>query len=1046
MTKIYLAGTAVRSVDDPGREGVITNTQPRSLPSGVKYQVKWSDGYQDFVHEDELEELENLDLNDPFSLVTKGRYGRSSDLRRNLTYVHLSGRLANLVYAMGITNTDFYAHQYRPLLTLLNSPANGLLIADEVGLGKTIEAGLIWTELRARYDMRRLLIVCPAMLREKWKEELISRFGVEAEIVNATSLLDALKQPRMQLGEGKAWIISYHSARPTRLWRPDPKTPPKKPSARWLLADHFNANANEEPLLDLVVFDEAHYMRNRETTAWKLGDLLRDVSAHQVMLSATPINLHNRDLFNLLNLIDPDHFASEYDFQRLLESNKPLVSARDAVLNPSKGSAEILEHLKNAANQPLLSHSIQLTSLLNDPPTDEKLASKSYRAELGDTLEQMNMLSHVVTRTRKRDVQQHRSKREVKKEPVEMSDEEKELYYAVTEATRSYAYDRGISDGFLLATPQRQVTSCPAAIAAAWIAGGKSLVELNQDLEEEYEDENEDEDNLLSTSSSLRELLQQTLPRSIDINALRKNDTKLKRLLKVAGEFLSKNPGEKIVVFTTFRATARYLVERLNESGFAAELIWGGQAETKQSVINRFRESKTLRFLISTEVAAEGVDLQFCRVLVNYDLPWNPTRIEQRIGRIDRLGQKSDLIHIWNLYFKETIDDRIVTRLLSRLRVFEEALGESEAIVGETVRKLESALLNRPLTAEEEERSIENAAMALENLRIQREDLEKNAAHMMAHGQRVMERIDAANELSKRVTENDLFTYVRDYLTKHWTEFRFAQEGDDPNLVKIQLPANLAAKFEDFLREEGLLGKTLLSSGQMRNCRFLNRVSEKAKMGEEIINQFHPFIRYISQDLRHRNEHFYPLVAVRANGQKLPDIAAGTYAFYVRCWSFRGVREEEVLASVAIRLENSEVLDEDLSDQVLQLGRVEGTDWLGAVNELKHNKILDSLNIAEDLLDERYRNLLERKKGENADRARFQLDSVEQHLKRRMDKLRETLHAHIAMGRDSLAKATQARIDNENARMNTRRERIQEQQKINSSKNFVCAGVIKIER
>jgi SNF2 family DNA or RNA helicase len=84
-----------------------------------------------------------------------------------LTHVHLSGRLANLVYSMGVTNTEFFAHQYKPLLTLLESPADGLLIADEVGLGKTIEAGIIWTELRAREDMRRLLVVCPAMLREK---------------------------------------------------------------------------------------------------------------------------------------------------------------------------------------------------------------------------------------------------------------------------------------------------------------------------------------------------------------------------------------------------------------------------------------------------------------------------------------------------------------------------------------------------------------------------------------------------------------------------------------------------------------------------------------------------------------------------------------------------------------------------------------------------------------------------------------------------------------------------------------------------------------
>ena len=164
-------GTQVRSIDNPGREGGVTRMTPRVRPSGIFVQVKWSDGSIDLVHEDEIEEIDNLDLQDYFALVEKGRFGRANDLRRNLSYVHLSGKLANLVYSMGITNTDFYAHQYRPLLTLLDSPSNGIFIADEVGLGKTIEAGLIWTELRARLDCARLLIVCPAVLSEKWRRK-----------------------------------------------------------------------------------------------------------------------------------------------------------------------------------------------------------------------------------------------------------------------------------------------------------------------------------------------------------------------------------------------------------------------------------------------------------------------------------------------------------------------------------------------------------------------------------------------------------------------------------------------------------------------------------------------------------------------------------------------------------------------------------------------------------------------------------------------------------------------------------------------------------
>jgi SNF2 family DNA or RNA helicase len=761
----FEAGTSVRSVDNPSRQGVVTNAVRRQKPSGVHVQVRWNDGATDFVHTDELEPLDSLDLSDPFALVRAGRYGRVADLRRNLTFAHLSGRLANLVYSMGITNTEFYAHQYRPLLTLLESPANGLLIADEVGLGKTIEAGLIWTELRARFDLRRLVVVCPAMLREKWRTELRLRFGVDALIVDAAGLLQELSQPSTPSGEGRALIVSYQSVRPPRDWRPNRAEAPQRPGVRWQLADLLHDAAEQDPLIDMVVFDEAHYMRNTETAAWRLGGFLREASSYQLMLSATPINLRNSDLFNLLRLIDPEHFVSEEDFHRLIESNRPLVEARDLVLDRRSSAAQILESLQAAVSEPLLASSHQLAAILKDRPDDQRLKGPAYRAELADALERVNLLSHIITRTRKRDVEERRVKREVQREAVPMTKTERALYEAVTEATRDYALRNGISDGFLLATPQRMITSCPAAIAEAWTRGAAAVQELEEDIESEYLDETDSEAPL----ASLRETIAALVPRAVDVSDLRRNDSKFRRLMEVAGRFLKQHPSEKIVLFTTYRATARYLADRLSAEGLPARLLMGAQPQTKQEVIDEFRESAKHRVLVSTEVASEGVDLQFCRVLVNYDLPWNPTRVEQRIGRIDRLGQQAELISIWNLYFEATIDERIVSRLLDRLRIFEEALGEAEAIVGETVRRLEADLLSRPLSREEEELRIDQAAQALENLRLRREELERNAAHMMAHGQRVIERIEAARELSRRVTEDDLLVYVQDYLVRYWT-------------------------------------------------------------------------------------------------------------------------------------------------------------------------------------------------------------------------------------------------------------------------------------
>ncbi len=140
------------------------------------------------------------------------------------------------------------------------------------------------------------------------------------------------------------------------------------------LAHLLDEHAEEDPLVDLVVFDEAHYMRNPESSVHRLGEMLQKVSQQRVLLSATPINLHNDDLFHLLQLCDPEHFQYPSSFQELLLANQPLVSARDAALNPSSSAEEILTYVKGAAETDLLRNSRQLATLLEAPPTDKDLA------------------------------------------------------------------------------------------------------------------------------------------------------------------------------------------------------------------------------------------------------------------------------------------------------------------------------------------------------------------------------------------------------------------------------------------------------------------------------------------------------------------------------------------------------------------------------------------------------------------------------------------------------------------------------------------------
>ena len=216
--------TRVRLKGDPTRRGILTGrTRPGRRGNDVRYQVSFPDTTC-WVPSDQIERIP-IERESPIDLLQAGKLGHAIDLRRTLTHVRLTGRLADVIYSMEATNTDFYPYQFKPVLRFLLSPSNALLIADEVGLGKTIEAGLIWTELRSRFDLRRLLVLCPAFLRDKWQRELAQKIGVRAQIVDAGGLLGQLRDRDSSM-RGFAVICSLQGARPYRDWDdPDAKTP-----------------------------------------------------------------------------------------------------------------------------------------------------------------------------------------------------------------------------------------------------------------------------------------------------------------------------------------------------------------------------------------------------------------------------------------------------------------------------------------------------------------------------------------------------------------------------------------------------------------------------------------------------------------------------------------------------------------------------------------------------------------------------------------------------------------------------------------------------
>ena len=1042
MTSTFKPGTKVRLKGDPSHRGMISDG-PKMQGNIRKYKVFFSQEDEAYFPEYDLEVINSDDDNLYWKdSLAEGRFGRVRDLRRNLTHIHLSGRLANLVYSMDATNTDFYAYQYKPVLSFLESPSKGLLIADEVGLGKTIEAGLIWTELRARYDARRLMVVCPAMLKEKWRIELNDKFGVDATIMDAADLLQHLQhiqQDKYRVPDGKGIICSIQGLRP-------PKSGEYNAKAK--LADFLGEHLAEEPFFDLVIIDESHHLRNPESQNAKLGQLLRDVTDQLVLLSATPINLKHDDLFHQLKLLDPDSFPYKEIFPEVLAANEHLLEARTLVLNTNSDMNQIKEKLVKAQTHRLLSNNRQLADLVTSDRISNHLDERPERIKLANEIEKINLLSDVITRTRKKEVTEWRVVRRPVKCFVKLDKNgaEWKFYQLVTEAIREYAQKSGISEGFLLANPQRQVSSCMYAAAMAW----KEKDQQHEEQEEQiYEDLGYDSDDI-DSKPLITHLHNEVLPR-INSEELRRNDSKYREFRDTIVEYLKKdktNRREKIIVFSYYRKTLSYLSERLKEDEIQSQILVGGTKETKQEIIQKFRDDEDIQVLLSSEVASEGVDLQFCRILVNYDLPWNPMKVEQRIGRIDRIGQQAENINIINLLHADTIDHRIHDRLYERLRIFERALGGMEAILGEEISKLTSDLLKRPLNPEQEKERIEQTAMAIERIRHDQDQLENQASQMIAHGGYILEQVQAAHQFKKRITREDLMVYVKDYLEKYCQGFEFHQPSIDEYRFDLRLPASTTVALGSFIKKQKLHGLTRLATGEKVSCEFANKVRSIGNRNE-IISQFHPLIRFIAKQLKDQDEKFYPMVSVKLIGSKEIEMAPGAYAFFINRWEFSGIKTEEEIAVRVVNIETDELISSEKSQALINRARVEGTDWLEVNNALDMESLNSAMDKCSNSLEKDYNIEVNKRENKNMDRIAIQIKSAKNHQARKTHHYKETLEKYRSSEDPKMRgmiPPTKGKIEKIDQKFATLIEKLQsKRQLIRRRWEAICYGVILIQ-
>jgi superfamily II DNA or RNA helicase len=1031
------AGVLVRLKSDPGRKGLTTG-KTRERAGRLLIQVRFPNSVE-YIPKDQLE-IPPKRRENPLDLLDEGRLGLARDLRRAITHVRLSGRLANLIYSMEITNTDFYAYQFKPVLKLLNSATNGILIADEVGLGKTIEAGLIWTELRSRYDFRRLLVLCPAVLREKWRMELQKRFGIDAQILDAAEAHNALMDAsRDGIYASFAIISSMQGLRPRKGWDKD-DNPDKMPAS--ILCRYLKDQELENPLVDLLIIDEAHKLRNPERKTAALGRLLRKVSDYTALLSATPVHLRSSDLYQLINLVDEDTFNHPAEFENILSANAPLTTAREKVLSQKLSQHDFLDLLKKAKEHPLLQKNRQLKSLIDSPPSSKDLEQPEKRSLIAGRLDTMNILGHVVTRTRKREVKEWSVIRQPFAEKIPLTDPERIFYENVTNMVRGFCtkYDR--HEGFLLVTPQLQMCSSMPAALREW-QQRKELYIARLNEEEDYDSEEDD-----SFGPLIMEIIDK-VDQLGNLPELWENDSKFNRFNEVLQKLLKDNSIEKIIVFSRFRATLEYLNERLSKIGIPSILMMGGKEFDKDAIVKEFGSPDGPNILLSSEVGSEGIDLQFCHLMVNYDLPWNPMKVEQRIGRIDRIGQKAERVLIWNLFYRDTIDGRLYTRLLDRLHIFEYALGGLEPVIGEEIEKLTYELLSKPLTPEQEIQRIDQTAVALEtNQRIERE-LEEEAGQLVAYGDYILNQIQAARELNRWIDARDIQIYITDFFSLHYPGCQFKQLMKDQLDFEIRLSNEAKYDLEKFLKDTKLVGSTVLTRNDPTpvRCRFENKLAGGRSHYVEIINQVHPLIRFVTHNIDKNEEYSYPAVSIKLNSKHLPsEFEKVTYVFTIQKWTVRGIQEMEQLYFAAIPLGGSTVLlSEKNSERLALAGAVHGEDWLEARNLVSLELAVVCAN--EHCLaysDQRYAEYVAEMQNRNADRADIQEKTLERHLKNQLDKLLIVKAKHAQFGRESLAKATEGKIIALKNRVERKRIEIQKRRELNVSKDEICVGIVKV--
>ena len=876
----FSIGQTVALRSDPKRVGVVTSITPSNRET--RYGV-FVDGRMETLYASQLL---------PADIAPAAIGATVSELNARLSALQLAApSLANL-YSLQAGRIDFIPYQFRPVLQFIRADRPRLLVADEVGVGKTIEAGLLLRELQARRPLRSVLIVCSKALvvEEKWHREM-RRFDEEFVTLTGTDLRHCLDQTDLD-GE---WperfaraILPFSLVTENLLFGY-----PTRGGAR----SKGLATLDTPPRFDLLIVDEAHNARNTDTNLYQGLRLLADNAEAVVLLTATPVQLGTGDLFSLLNLLRPDLVIDRPTFERMAAPNGEVNAAVAAIRGGQVGwQTEALDHLGRAAatdwGRVMLGPSPEYRAL---NAAIGATCDDQGRVRLIHRTEALHSFASMISRTRRRDIGAFTT-RKPRTEAVPFTTEQQAVHDAILDVQRAvYQRTHGAGPlGFLMTTIRRQ--------AASSLHGLVPFLEtiLTRRLSEIERVEIDDEavEALDNGVDAIRAEIAAVLAQA---RLLPQTDPKLDRLLTIVAE-KGTMPNRRLLVFSAFRHTLAYLETALRRQGVRVGMIHGNVGDDDRRELRRafaFEPGNpdAIDVLLSSEVGSEGLDFQFCDGLVNYDIPWNPMRIEQRIGRIDRYGQASDTVAIYNFVTPGTVDFDIYDRCLLRIGIFERAIGGSEAILGEIATRLQQVAEDFSLT--ESERSARLQQLADNEIRhiAETEALEEREAELF--GVRISRHIDdeIAKASSRWLEPSALERLVGLHLERTLEVGRTPILGQGPvktlrlsaearrRLVPPRTrgvrPSLAEREWEAWLRgDQQTLGLTF------------DRETANADRRLAFVTPVHPLTQAAARALASDDEVHVSLAA------PAPGLPSGAHPFAIYQWQLVGLKEDAILVPV----------------------------------------------------------------------------------------------------------------------------------------------------